>query len=214
MLAACSSAPAPASLDNQQPGLTTGGSSSTGTTTTGASAPGSTGATGTTTGISNGTTGTSATSGTTGPAGSGGSTTGTTGPGQPPVDTSSVHLFTPAEDRVGITSNLINICAHAALTYAPAFKTRVQDLNVFWTAINTEKKGIFGRKVNVTYENDNYTAADAHTAATTCIAKKIFMMLGGIGFDQIPTVRNDAEKTHTLYLHHTATINGSQGLKY
>jgi hypothetical protein len=40
------------------------------------------------------------------------------------------------------------------------------------------------------------------------------MMLGGIGFDQIPTVRNDAEKTHTLYLHHTATINGSQGLKY
>jgi ABC-type branched-subunit amino acid transport system substrate-binding protein len=66
----------------------------------------------------------------------------------------------------------------------------------------------------VTYENDNYDPNTAVEAATTCKAKGIFMLLGGIGFDQIPNVRNWAETNHMLYLHHTATVNGSRGLKY
>ena len=213
VLTACSSAPAaPTALeDSPQPVVTSGGGggAAPGTSTTGGTTPGGTGTGGSTTGgiVSTGSGGGT----TSGPAGTTSGTSGTTGA---PVDTSSVHLFTPAEDRLGITPTSLYMCGHAALTYAKAFKTRVQDLNVFWTAINTEQHGIFGRKVAVDYFNDNYTAADAHTAATQCIAKKPFMMLGGIGFDQIPTVRNDAEKTHTLYLHHTATINGSAGLKY
>ena len=106
------------------------------------------------------------------------------------------------------------MCAHAALTYGKAFGTTDADLNIFWTAINAERGGIFGRKVNVTYENDNYDPATAVTAATACEAKNIFMLLGGIGFDQIPAVRNWAEQHKMLYLHHTATTNGSAGLKY
>jgi hypothetical protein len=209
-LTACSSAPAPPSaLENTpQPVVSGAAPDGGGAGTTGAAAPGT--ATGAAPAAGGNAPGGSVRAGTTGGAGTG--TGGSTG--QQPVDTSSVHLFTPAEDRVGITGSSLTMCAHAALTYAPAFKTRVQDLNVFWTALNAEKGGVLGRKVHVTYENDNYTAADAHTAATACIAKKVFMMLGGIGFDQIPTVRNDAEKTHTLYLHHTATVNGSQGLQY
>ncbi|MEO6205741.1 MAG: ABC transporter substrate-binding protein [Mycobacteriales bacterium] len=105
------------------------------------------------------------------------------------------------------------MCAHAALTYGAAFNTTDADFNVFWSAIN-DQGGIFGRKVTVTYENDNYDSAKAVEAATACKAKNIFMLLGGIGFDQIPAVRNWAETNHMLYLHHTATENGSKGLKY
>jgi branched-chain amino acid transport system substrate-binding protein len=151
--------------------------------------------------------------------GTSGTTTGalpTLGPTAGPGTGSpgGTHLFTAAEDRIGITSTSIKMCAHAALTYGKAFNTDTSDLNVFWTAVNAEKGGIFGRKVDVTYENDNYDPATAVTAAKTCVAKGIFMLLGGIGFDQIPTVRNYAESVHQLYLHHTATINGSRGLKY
>ena len=123
-------------------------------------------------------------------------------------------LFTAAEDRIGITDSKITMCAHAALTYGKAFNTTDADFNVFWTALNTEKGGIFGRKVEVTYENDNYTPTDALTAARACKAKSPFLLLGGIGFDQIPAVRNYVEEQHMFYLHHTATVKGSQGLKY
>jgi len=123
-------------------------------------------------------------------------------------------LFTPAEDKLGITPTSIKMCAHAALTYGPAFNTTDKDFNVFWTAINTEKGGIFGRKVEVTYENDDYKAEKALEAARACNAKGIFMLLGGIGFDQIPAVRNYAEENHVFYMHHTATIRGTQGQKY
>ena len=217
-LTACSSAPAPASLDNPTPAVSLGG-------TTGGSGAGSTtgqpqqaaGTTGSRPGGTTGVAGPSSAGGRTTGGTAGGGTSGATGgatSGSYPPDTSSVHLFTPKEDRIGITPTSLTMCAHAALTYAPAFKTDVKDLNVFWTAINTEKGGIYGRKVNVTYENDNYDPQTAVTAAKTCVAKNIFMLLGGIGFDQIPTVRNYAESVHQLYLYHTATINGSQNLKY
>lgn len=148
----------------------------------------------------------------------GGSVSGTTGS----TSTTStggmtaVHstLFTPAEDRIGITNDSITLCVHAALTYAQAFGTKDTDFNVFWQALNTEKGGIYGRKINATYENDNYTPTDAVTAATKCKAKNPFMLLGGIGFDQIPAVRNYVEQNHMFYLHHTATINGTKGQKY
>ncbi|MCW2707978.1 MAG: branched-chain amino acid transporter substrate-binding protein, partial [Frankiales bacterium] len=159
---------------------------------------------------SGGTTG--STSGRTGTAPGGTAGSGTTG--QPLVDSSSVHLFTPREDRIGITPTAITMCAHAALTYAAAFHTNPSDLNVFWTAVNTEKGGIFGRKVAMTYEDDGYDPQKAVTAAKTCVAKHPFLMLGGIGFDQIPTVRNYAESVHQLYIYNSATVKGSAGLKY
>jgi ABC-type branched-subunit amino acid transport system substrate-binding protein len=102
---------------------------------------------------------------------------------------------------------------HAALTYGQAFQTTEADFNVHWNEVNS-KGGIFGRKVEVTYENDNYTASDAVVAAQACADKNPFVLLGGIGYDQIPAVRNFAEKHHILYLHHSAPAKGSQGLKY
>ncbi|MDQ1402787.1 MAG: branched-chain amino acid transport system substrate-binding protein [Actinomycetota bacterium] len=131
-------------------------------------------------------------------------------------DGSNFHstLFSDAEDRIGITNNSITMCAHAALTYAAAFHTDVKDLNVFWSWVN-DHGGIYGRKVTVTYENDNYDPQTAITAASTCRDKNIFMLLGGIGFDQIPAVRDWVENLtskHLLYLYHTA--NETTGKRY
>ncbi len=206
MLCACSAAPAPQSLQQvpesqaplpgeQVPGVDTptGAPSVTGPggVTTGPGAPGPTG-------------------GGANPGNPGGplpSRTGGTGGPKPST------LFTVKEDRIGITDAQITLCAHAALTYGAAFNTTADDFNVFWTELNA-RGGIYGRKVVATYENDNYTAADAKTAAVACKAKNPFMILGGIGFDQIPAVRNYVEQEHILYLHHTATVKGSEGLKY
>lgn len=133
----------------------------------------------------------------------------TVAPGTPARST----LFNANEDRVGITKDQITICAHAALTYAAAFNTSADDLNVYWTAIN-ERGGIFGRKVVATYENDNYSPDTAVEAATACKEKKPFMLIGGIGFDQIPAVRNWAETNRMLYVHHTATVEGSERQRF
>jgi hypothetical protein len=211
--AASSSAPAPDVLTLGPGGASAAPSSAPGTVQPSAAASGAAAPVGTTGGTTGAvTTGSGGTTGTTGGSGSGttgGSTGGTTGA---PVEVS--HLFTPSEDRVGITPTSIKMCAHAALTYGPAFHTDKGDLNVFWDALNAEKGGIYGRKVSVDYQNDDYKPETAVTAAKTCVAEGIIMLLGGIGFDQIPTVRNYVESVHTLYLHHTATVNGSQGLKY
>lgn len=151
------------------------------------------------------------------PLAAGGNTVPTLPNGQPapvtPTSPARSTLFTPGEDRIGITKDAITICAHAALTYASAFNTSADDLNVYWSWIN-DHGGIYGRKVYVSYENDNYSPDTAVEAATACKEKKIFLLLGGIGFDQIPAVRNWAETNHMLYVHHTATIEGTANQRY
>jgi ABC-type branched-subunit amino acid transport system substrate-binding protein len=148
------------------------------------------------------------------PSGSGPSGVTTTVP-QPLVPGGFIStLFHGSENTAGITKQEIRLCAHAALTYAAAFNTSEDDLNVYWSAIN-DAGGIYGRKVNTYYENDNYTPEDAVKAATACKTKHDpFMLIGGIGFDQIPAVRNWAEQQRMLYLHHTATVKGSENKQF
>ena len=134
-------------------------------------------------------------------------------PSTGPIKHTGENLFTAAENTIGITNDSITICAHAALTYAAAFNTSAEDLNVYWEEVNG-KGGVFGRKVNITYENDNYSGPDAIAAAERCKQKKPAMIIGGIGFDQIPSVRDWAEKNRQLYVHHTATVEGTAGKKY
>ena len=129
--------------------------------------------------------------------------------GSPPV----ADLYHGADDTIGITANQIELCAHAALTYGSAFNISASDLNVYWNWLN-DHGGIFGRKVHGDYENDNYDPGTAVQAAQACKDLKTFMLLGGIGFDQIPAVRQWAEQNHELYLHHIATIQNTAGLRY
>ena len=134
-------------------------------------------------------------------------------PSSPPVKPAGPRLYSGAEDLVGITDNEVVFCAHAALTYGAAFNTSADDLNVYWEDLNS-KGGVHGRKVEITYENDNYSGPDAIAAAERCKAKKPAFIIGGIGFDQIPGVRDWAEKNKYLYIHHTATVQGTAGKDY
>lgn len=123
------------------------------------------------------------------------------------------NLYSGADDRIGITDSSITICAHAALIFAAAFDTSPADLNVYWEMVK-ERGGIWGRNVVATFEDDQYDPAKAQQAAEACKAKNPFFLLGGIGFDQIPQVRNWAEVNKMLYFHHIAVESGSAGKQY
>jgi ABC-type branched-subunit amino acid transport system substrate-binding protein len=114
------------------------------------------------------------------------------------------NLFAPNEDTIGITKDKIVMCGHAATTFGPAFNTSEQDLNVYWEMVSKEQGGVYGRQVEITFENDNYDPATAIQAAQACKQKNPFVLLGGIGFDQIPAVRKFAEDNHMFYFHHIA----------
>lgn len=155
-----------------------------------------------------------------GGSGSGGATTPITGDGGGSIDRDGdgkvdvvspgsfrSTLFRGANDTMGITDTEIKICVHAALTYGAAFNTGEEDLNVYWEAVNAAG-GIYGRKVKTVYVNDNYQGSTAVTEAGKCVEEqRPFMLVGGIGFDQIPLVRNWAEDNKVFYFHHTATVN-------
>ena len=164
-------------------------------------------------GTGSGAGGTAAPSGATTTGGDGGAT------GEPastaaPVDApGDPQLFAGNLNTRGISATEIRICGHAALTYGPAFNATPDDFNVYYSAIN-DAGGVHGRKIVATYENDDYKPATARQAAEACKAKNPFMILGGIGFDQIPTVRNWAEENKELYFHHIATVKGTEGKQY
>ncbi len=103
----------------------------------------------------------------------------------------------------GISDTGITLCGHAALALGAAFDTSKEDLNVYWDMVNANG-GVHGRSVTMTWEDDAYVSSQAITAAETCAGKSPFMILGGIGFDQIPGVRDWAEQNSELYLHHIA----------
>lgn len=129
----------------------------------------------------------------------------------PPV----AQLYSGADNLTGIdyASKTIKLCGHAALTFGPAFNIGASDLNVFWSYLN-KRGGINGWKFDVTWGDDGYDAGKAVQAAQSCKDGGAFMTLGGIGFDQIPAVRQWAEANRELYLHHIVTTAGSQGLRY
>jgi len=123
------------------------------------------------------------------------------------------QLYQGADDVIGITNKQIFLCAHAALTYGSAFNISKSDLDVYWDWVR-DHGGIDGRTVTTDYQNDNYDPGTAVKAAQTCKDEGTFFLIGGIGFDQIPAVRQWAEQNHELYYHHIATIEGSDGLRY
>jgi ABC-type branched-subunit amino acid transport system substrate-binding protein len=122
-----------------------------------------------------------------------------------------VNLWPDDTAQMGFTDDKITICGHAALTFAEAFDTRPEDINVYWSWVN-DHGGIYGRKVELTIEDDAYRPDNAVQAAERCKAKNPFILLGGIGFDQIPAVRawNEQEQNHLLYLHHIARVDYSK----
>ena len=123
------------------------------------------------------------------------------------------NLYSGAADLQGITDTNITLCTHAALIFAAAFDTSPADLNVYWEMVK-DRGGIHGRNLTVSYEDDRYDPVAAQEAADRCKAKNPFLLLGGIGFDQIPQVRNWAETNKMLYIHHIAVNAGSESKRF
>ena len=146
------------------------------------------------------------------------------------------HLFSGPDETVGVTNNAIYMCAHAALTFGPAFNIGASDLNVFWDMVDdpaqdpyphtTGQAGIYNRLVlnpttspespGINVVDDGYQPSKAVGAAQSCQTQPHgdFFLLSGIGFDQIPAVRVWAEQNHVLYIHHIATQQGTAGMQY
>ncbi len=148
-----------------------------------------------------------------GRAGSGGGSGGGPGGGSGGGAIRDANLFSGAANTEGITDDRIVLCGHAALIFADAFDVRPEDLNVYWEAVN-QAGGVHGRRVEVSWEDDAYNSGQAVQAAERCRAKRPFFLLGGIGFDQIPAVRQWAEDNKMLYLHHMAVEAGMDRLRY
>jgi ABC-type branched-subunit amino acid transport system substrate-binding protein len=118
-------------------------------------------------------------------------------------------LYSGASNYQGITSTTITICMHAAISLGPAFNETANDVLTYWNYVNAHG-GVIGRHVNVTIEDDKYTAQGAQVAAQQCQGLNPMFVMGGIGFDQDPVVRTLAEQNHFLYLY-TMADDGSQG---
>jgi ABC-type branched-subunit amino acid transport system substrate-binding protein len=119
------------------------------------------------------------------------------------------HLYGPTEAYQGITKSSINLCMHAAISLGSVFNETANDVTTYFRYLNAHG-GVLGRTVNMTIEDDKYTAQGAQIAAQQCQNIKPFLVLGGIGFDQDPVVRSLAEQNHFLYLY-TMADDGSQG---
>lgn len=116
----------------------------------------------------------------------------------------SANVYSADQAVVGITDDEIYLCGHAALIFAEAFQIRAEDLNVYFEQVN-DNGGVHGRSVRIDWEDDAYNPNQAVTAAQTCVNRDPFMLIGGIGFDQIPGVRTNVENNWKLpYIHHIA----------
>ena len=125
----------------------------------------------------------------------------------------AANIFAPDQDRIGITDSQLTLCMHAALVLGPAFHDSATDFQVYWQQLN-DKGGIYGRKVNMVFTDDEYTPQGGVQAAQQCMQSNPFLIAAGVGFDTVPAVRQWAEQNKMLYLASFATENGLYGLKY
>lgn len=133
--------------------------------------------------------------------------------GAPSLAIRDANLFTGAANTRGITSDTIKVCGHAPLSLGAVLNTKPEDLLVFWRWLN-DKGGLFGRKFDITLEDDQYTAEGGVPAAQKCAERNPFMIFGAIGSDVIPPVRIWAEQNKELYLYGFTLKKGSEKLRY
>lgn len=128
--------------------------------------------------------------GSTGAAGSGGS--GGSGGGAP----------AGGGDRTGVTDTTIKIGVHAPVTGAAAVPQRSFEnaVGTYFEAIN-KKGGIFGRKIEVFFEDDQFRPDVARTKCKGMAEQtKVFLLVGGAGADQIDACARYAAEAGVPYI--------------
>jgi len=122
---------------------------------------------------------------------------------------------TPAGDRTGITDTEIVIGIHAPVTgAAPIPQSSFEEAKeVYWQFLN-EQGGLFGRKVRVVFEDDQF---DPRTAVAKCkkmvTENKAFLLVGGGGADQITACAQYANSVGVPYLSAGVNEDGLAGVR-
>ncbi|HZN13597.1 MAG TPA: ABC transporter substrate-binding protein [Acidimicrobiales bacterium] len=122
-------------------------------------------------------------------------------------------LYSGAADLQGITDDSITVCGHAPLSLGALLNTKAEDILVYWRYIN-DKGGINGRKINVSLEDDQYSASGGVPAAQRCAERNPFFIFGSVGSDVVPPVREWAEQNRQLYFYSFSPRAGTEKLKY
>lgn len=143
------------------------------------------------------------------PAGS--STTSSTAPAAPSVSTD--------EDHTGITNTTIKLCAYEPFLLGSTFGLDPGNQDVYWRMVNDTtgpdgKPGIRGRRVEMTFKDDQSSNSGAVVAAEGCVQAGAFAMMSGGGIDQTIPVRTFAEKRRIPFFYTTATELGLESLRY
>ena len=146
--------------------------------------------------------------------GGGGGGGGEPGGGDPAADQGGGGAV-PAGDRTGITGTEIVIGVHAPVTGAAPLPQSSFDeaKDVYWSFLN-EQGGLFGRKVRVVFEDDQF---DPRTAVAKCkkmvTEDKVFLLVGGGGADQITACAQYAQSVGVPYLSAGVNEDGLAGLR-
>jgi branched-chain amino acid transport system substrate-binding protein len=122
-------------------------------------------------------------------------------------------LFSGKANTRGIAAHSITLCGHAPLILGPLINTKPEDLLAYFKYVN-DHGGVRGRTLNVTLEDDQYSADHSVAAAQTCKEKNPFMIFGALGSDVIPPVRQWAEQNKELYLYGFSAKAGTEKLRY
>ncbi|MFA5787113.1 MAG: ABC transporter substrate-binding protein [Actinomycetota bacterium] len=118
-------------------------------------------------------------------------------------------------DRTGVTDTEIVIGVHAPVTGAAPFPQTTFDKgkDVYWKWL-AGRGGLFGRKVRVEFGDDAYTPSRAQATCMQLIQqKKVFLLVGGGGADQIQACGQYAASVGVPYLSAGVMEVGLKGLK-
>lgn len=121
-----------------------------------------------------------------------------------------------AGDRTGISDTVIKIGIHAPVSGAAPFpqSSFSRGAPVYWRHIG-EQGGVFGRKVEVVFADDEFNPATAKRVCERMVTQdKVFLLIGGGGADQITACAQYANAAGVPYLAAGVNENGLAGLSH
>lgn len=124
-------------------------------------------------------------------------------------------VFSASEDRIGITGNAIKFCLHGPQKILPLVGvTSLDDLNVYWNVVNNAG-GVHGRKVTVSFQDDQNTADGLKTAFANCRNDGAFSIISATPWvDILTAARAEAERTRSLYYFNVASETPERSYSY
>jgi ABC-type branched-subunit amino acid transport system substrate-binding protein len=123
------------------------------------------------------------------------------------------HLFTSAEERVGITPDRINLCAVLPMFLGSAMGFDERDITLYWDWLN-DHGGVLGRRVRMAVEDDKLQPSVAVDAMNRCAGRNPFLIVGASFYDVIDAERAWAEQNRELFIHTPAREDPSMHFSF